>query len=570
MRKISMARRLSQFLRQNLRWWLIPAFAVVSWGCAIEPPNWPPPHVGQESDSWILSSPERQWDILFLIDNSPSMAGKQAALARNLPRMIQALQWLPGGLPDVHIGVVSSDMGAGTQPAGSNWRFLGDRGLLWGNDPAPGAIATVAGGTANGCGLDPGARWIEDIWRPDGSGRKRNYTGELADVFSCLASAVGVNGSSYPHPLQALRVALRPQAGINEANVGFLRSEADLVIVLIADEDDCSADPDDTIDNGMFQPMNPGETARLRCAARGHVCNGKPIPDYDPATGYTGQGFTANLADCAAKDQLDPSHPDPAYLPLIRVQDIIDSVNGVKARPAEQIGVSGVIGWPPNNDPTSVRYQIGKDSTAPSPQDTLWDYLPICEAPPDASAGGKVYKAYGGLRLKQFIDAYEKGSDQNAFSICNSDLTAAMTQFGNSIGMPRRPACLESPLIDTDPSTPELDPECQVIEHVPCETPGQGTCRPSGYQEQSVPECRDSQGSRLDSANPQMESVPDDSRPCWLLSYDRSPTGCPDSPNGQGIYILRKLAHIAPAGSLLTVRCLTCPGDDELCSFVDQ
>jgi hypothetical protein len=320
----------------------------------------------------------------------------------------------------------------------------------------------------------------------------------------------------------------------------------------------------------MFQPVIPGETARLRCAARGHVCYGQPIPDYDPSTGYTGQGFTANLADCAAKDQLDPSHPDPAYLPLIRVQDIIDSVNAVKPRPQEQILVSGVIGWPPNHDPTSVRYQIGKDSTAPSPQDTLWDYMPICEVPSNASADGKVYKAYGGLRLKQFIDAYKKGYDENASSICNSDFTAAMIKIGYApIGI-SHPACLESPLIDTDPSTPELDPECQVIEEIQCETPGQGTCRPSGYQEQSFPECKDSQGSRLEPANPQMESVPDDSRPCWLLSYDRSPTGCPDSPKGARILVLRKTGHIAPPGSLLRVACLTCPGDDELCSFADQ
>ena len=556
-----MARRLS----------LIPSLALVLWACAIDPPTWPPPHVGQQTDVTILvGRPALEVDILFVIDNSPSMASKQTVLAENFPRMIQALQVLSGGLPNVHIGVVSSDMGAGTQPAGDNWRLLGDRGLLWGNDPSPGAIATVAGGAADGCGLSSGTRWIEDIQNPYGYGRKQNYTGELADVFACLASAVGVNGSSYPHPLQALRVALNPQAGINDANIGFVRPKAYLFIVLIADEDDCSAAPDDTIDNGMFQAVTPGDTSRLRCAARGHICNGQPIPDYDPATGYTGQGFTASLANCAAKDQLDPSHPDPAYLPLIRVQDIIDSVNAVKARSQEQILVSGVIGWPryfypPDVQPTD-RYQIGKDSTAPSPQDTLWDYLPICEGPPDASAEGKVYKAYGGLRLKQFIDAYKKGYDENASSICNSDFTAAMVQIGyGSIGV-RHPACIDSPLVDTDPSTPEIDPECQVIEQIQCEMPGQANCLPSGYQEQSFPQCRDSLGSHLDPANPQMESVPDDNRPCWYLGYDTTTMGCPASPNGARVFVLRKPGHIAPPGSLLRIACLTCPDSDPECA----
>ncbi len=551
-----MARRLS----------LIPSLTFVLWGCAIEPPTWPPPHVAQESNFSILSTPDRQLDILFLIDNSPSMASKQTVLVRNFPEMMSRLQQLPGGLPEVHIGVVSSDMGAGTQPAGSNWRFLGDRGLLWGNDPSPGAIATVAGGTANGCGLDPGARWIEDIWRPDGSGRERNYTGELTDVFACLANAVGVNGSPYPHPLQALRVALNPQAGINEANIGFLRPNAYLAIVLIADEDDCSADPDDTINNGMFQPLLPGETPRLRCAARGHVCNGQPIPDYDPATGYTGQGFTAILADCAAKQ---PSRPaDPAYLPLIDVQEVVDWVKRVKARPTEQILMSGIIGWPPNYDPASVQYQIGKDPIAPSPQNTLWDYLPICELAPNASADGNTYKAYGGLRLKKFMEAF--GDHGQSFSMCNSDYAAAMAQIGDSTGMALKTGCLDSPLIDTDPSTPEIDPECQVIEQIRCETPGQGTCRRNGYQEQSFPQCTDSQGSRLDPADPQLDSVPEDGRPCWYLFYDTSAAGCMNAPNGARILVLRKPGTIAPLGSLLRIACLTCPRVDQPCSFLDQ
>ena len=550
---------------------LIPSLALVLWGCAIDPQTWPPPHVGQETVFTVLQSPWHQFDILFLIDNSPSMTTKQTVLARNFSRVIQALQVLPGGLPDVHIGVVSSDMGAGTQPAGSNWRFLGDRGLLWGNDPAPGAIATVAGGAANGCGLDPGARWIEDVERLDGSGRERNYTGELADVFSCLASAVGVNGSPYPHLLQALRVALNPQAGINEANTGFLRPKAYLAIVLISDEDDCSADPDDTINNGMFQALLPGETARLRCAARGHVCNGQPIPDYDPTTGYTGQGFTASLADCAAKDQLDPSNPDPAYLPLIRVQDIIDSVNAVKARSQTQILVSGVIGWPPyfyafGVQPTD-RYQIGKDSTALSPQDALWDYLSICELAPNASADGRSYKAYGGLRLKQFIDAYKKGDDYSTSSICNPDFTNVMWQIAPGLGWDPNPRCINDPLIDIDPSTPEIDPECQVIEQIQCETPGQGTCRRSGYQEQSFPECKDSHGSRLDPPNPQVESVPEDNRPCWYLGYDVMSASCPISFRGQRIHVLRKPGTIPPPGSLLTVKCFTCPDSDTECAF---
>jgi hypothetical protein len=103
----------------------------------------------------VLVSPPREVDILFMIDNSPSMDPKQQALAANFPKMIQVLQNLPDpsdpsgtavSLPDVHIGVISSDLGAGSDNIGGNCsRVLGDRGLLWGNDPNN-PIASVAPG----------------------------------------------------------------------------------------------------------------------------------------------------------------------------------------------------------------------------------------------------------------------------------------------------------------------------------------------------------------------------------------------------------------------------------------
>ena len=564
------------FIRwKNLCSRLVCVLPLALCACQSQPPKGSCPQTGQETDVTILlGRPAPQIDILFLIDNSPTMASKQAVLAQNFPKMIQVLQNLPAssggvGLPDVHIGVVSSDMGAGSEPAGSNWRYLGDRGLLWGND-SNNPIASVAGPPNNGCGLNAGARWIEDIESPDGIGRQKNYTGNLADVFSCLASAVGVSGSSFPHQLQALRVALNPQqvncdaqgencTDINMENIGFLRDKAYLAIIIITDEDDCSASPDDTTNNGMFQAITPGDTGRLRCAARGHVCNGQPIPDYDPATGYAGQGFTANLSDCAAKDQLDPSQPDPAYLPLIRVQDVIDSVNNVKVRPQDQIAVSGIIGWPTNDDLSGVQYQIGKDVSAPSPQDTLWDYLPICEVPSITSPDGNIYKAYGGLRLKQFIDGFRYNGAH--FSICNTDFTYAMTMFGSAMIDDRRPACIVYPLIDTDPGTPDTQPDCQVVEQIACETPGQGDCLSNGYRETLFPECKDPvSGLPLNPADSQLESVPDDNRPCWYLYYDPNPmTGCPNAFNGQRITVLFKTGQVASPDSLLTMRCLTRP-----------
>jgi hypothetical protein len=55
----------------------------------------------------------RDVDILFVIDNSGSMDEEQASLAANFPVFIERLETIEGGLPNVHLGVVSSDVGAG-------------------------------------------------------------------------------------------------------------------------------------------------------------------------------------------------------------------------------------------------------------------------------------------------------------------------------------------------------------------------------------------------------------------------------------------------------------------------
>src|SRR5688500_4611074 len=55
---------------------------------------------------WAFS-PSRKLDILFLIDNSLSMQPMQEALAMNLGNFMMPLRNLPGGLPNLHIGVIS-------------------------------------------------------------------------------------------------------------------------------------------------------------------------------------------------------------------------------------------------------------------------------------------------------------------------------------------------------------------------------------------------------------------------------------------------------------------------------
>jgi hypothetical protein len=159
----------------------------------------------------------RDIDILFLIDNSDSMADKQQSLRDNFPNFINVLNTIQGGLPNVHLGVATSDMGSkGAKDA----------------SPAP-TIGTLQNGGCGGVGddgklqlgtagsADVMGRYISDVQDPTNpANRITNYTGQLADVFTKIAS-VGHLGCGFEQHLNGVRRALDPT---NTTNAGFLRS----------------------------------------------------------------------------------------------------------------------------------------------------------------------------------------------------------------------------------------------------------------------------------------------------------------------------------------------------------
>ena len=310
-------------------------------------------------------------DLLFMIDDSPSMQEEQANLARNFPRLIDELKKLPTGFPDLHLGVVSSDLGAGTSAAcGST---VGDRAVLQ---------------VRPGCGLDPkNGRYLVS----ENGGTSNNFDGDLSDVFACLAE-LGTQGCGFEHQLQAVRLAL---SGLVTENSGFLRSEAHLAIVYITDEYDCSAPADTT----MFSGDIAGQDSSLRCSLWGHVCDGAPVP---------AAAFSAPLAQCGASPNGGGK--------LIPVQTFIDDMKQLRT---QSVSVSVIGGWPADAD--TATYAIGYDTTSPYP-DILTE-LPICQ-----SANGK---AVVELRMKQFVDAL--GPTGKILSICQDDFSNAMEQIGQLI-----------------------------------------------------------------------------------------------------------------------------------------
>ena len=95
----------------------------------------------------------RNVDILFLVDDSSSMRLSQDNLQRNFPVLMQALKNQPGGLPNIHIAVISSDMGAGDGSVAGCDSTGGKNGIF----------QYTPRGTCAATGLLPGATYISDI-----------------------------------------------------------------------------------------------------------------------------------------------------------------------------------------------------------------------------------------------------------------------------------------------------------------------------------------------------------------------------------------------------------------------
>jgi len=237
-------------------------------------------------------------DVLLVVDDSESMETYQKALGQAFPGMYRALQSTIGVEPDLHLGVVTTDLGMGSYTTVGGCRTVGgDGGRLGtagGNDVAVGCLiggahymidAAPVGCNvvyhsdrscgANDCGQDdcsgePGAALVEDS--VSGCPRCRNFTGGADEAFACLAQ-VGIDGCGFEQPLEAARKALDD----NSYNEGFLREDSILVLIFLTDEDDCSAAQPDVLFNPDPSLNNADSTlgflTSFRCFEFGVTCD---------------------------------------------------------------------------------------------------------------------------------------------------------------------------------------------------------------------------------------------------------------------------------------------------------
>ena len=213
-------------------------------------------------------------DLLFVVDNSGSMAPKQQKLASALPRFISSLLDFKLML-DLRIGIISTDIGAGNLYTDQSCVLDGDKGKL------------IRKAFSVGCPL-PTSDFISVKYDVNG-GAQSNVPGDkVVEAFSCMVQ-IGSDGCGFEQPLGALQRALDQKLNINP---GFLRLDAALGVVILTDEDDCTVKGNQLFDpsqQGLNDPLGP--LTSFRCFEFGVTCT---CPGHSKCTRY----FTGARTAC--------------------------------------------------------------------------------------------------------------------------------------------------------------------------------------------------------------------------------------------------------------------------------
>ncbi|MEM6954734.1 MAG: hypothetical protein AAF411_02370 [Myxococcota bacterium] len=222
-------------------------------------------------------------DLLLVVDNSGSMREEQASLAEEIPGLINALATGQLGdrefpaVRDLRVGVVSTDMGTGGFGNLCPEPMRGDDGVL-----------------IRGSGCDsPDMPFLG--FQPDLGGDANAFATSVA----CRAN-LGTAGCGFEQQLDAMLKAVTPSTspirftggtrGNNDtANEGFVRDDALLAVIMLTDEDDCSAaNPIIFNQDNSAMPQFNDPRLNLRCSS---ILYGNDPTVVHPVQRYVADGL---------------------------------------------------------------------------------------------------------------------------------------------------------------------------------------------------------------------------------------------------------------------------------------
>lgn len=303
-------------------------------------------------------------DILFVIDSSGSMKTKQDNLKRNISLFIDTLAT---SVNKFQIAVTTTDNTSCTDvpPTPNPWD--GKCGRLLSPD-----------------GTDPIIR------RADFADNAA-----LANRFRSTVDAVGVLGSPYEEGLKSAFRAVSPDlAGPGKPNAGFVRPNAQLVIVILSDETDCSFSLDNPEDRAVF----------------------------------VGSSLQSGQSCYEFKDQLEPPSAWAQRITTVKGRRRLVSVGVISAA----VAVDGVL--------QSRECSVGSDGQPTDQCSCFFDnplafckYTKLKSPPasntsPSTCADGNCCTSLGDERYFQFADAFvEREKD----SVCRAEYNETMFRLAN-------------------------------------------------------------------------------------------------------------------------------------------
>ena len=344
-------------------------------------------------------------DVLFVVDNSGSMAEEQAGVQSAIGALVNALETTQ---LDYRIAVTTTDHGnpacGATGPEAGNFvsnscrRRLDDFTFPGADPPIDAEYACTDACTLENVGPTNGVPWIEN----DGSNLPAGVS--IEDALRCI----------FESQLESMYLAIRRSFTEGENELGFIRPDAHLMIVLVSDETDCSLNKDwgiifasdQTGGNEVFWslPDEPTPTSAV-CWNAGVTCTGGP----------------GTFAECHPQDKdVDgntPANPEEnaVLYPLTRYQELIDEVRMSKAESHGQVFVFGILGVPLDYPSTrTVVYSNGDD---PAFVDDF-GIGPGCDGPDG--------RGVPPVRMGTFIENNALTAASPMHSICGNDYAPAL------------------------------------------------------------------------------------------------------------------------------------------------
>jgi hypothetical protein len=414
----------ARFLRAGLAGIaMLATGATVSTGCLDRPVQPSTPTTSNIFVDVIRQTAIDKIDLLFVIDNSISMADKQAILRDAVPqlvnRLVTPLQDPTTGAPefkavrDIHIGIVTSSLGGHgadfCSPTGDpNWnttkddhgRLIGAPGMRQGTPPTFQNLGFLA-------------------WDPDNQYGGETNAGTLINNFQTLVGLAGETGCGFEATLEAwyrFLIDPNPPADVQNQNsvsvpIGtdndvlnqrkaFLRPDSLVAIIMLTDENDCSVadsgvgwlSSQGTLNNVPFHlpratsicNNNPNDPCCLSCNAQNPPgnCNVGGDPECAKGGSLDELGDALNLRCWQQKRRfgIDFLYPTDRYVEALTLPQVKDRDGQIKTNPLYDTGgtaaprdkgivfLAGIVGVPWQDIATT-----GPTATCPNCTDTLND-----------------------------------------------------------------------------------------------------------------------------------------------------------------------------------------------------